>query len=382
MTQSVSRQPLNYVKTLVRESALDLREFTIEEIVKATSCKPTSVQNEIRHMLREGYLITQQSTGPQQRRGKPSSVYRLVNDEERVNSLIREVRAFRPQRQPGPRPLSQNYQLARELLDRAGTAPEAERQVLLTTAAKLLRAAWADQGNTGDVKDAFFKYEQGRLLFMKKDYEPAGRLLQEAVQTFGKYQGYEAEQTKAWQHLVSNILEQSVHGNRFKQAMSQAMGGRHVVPAPKQPSRPKLSWVVNRLQKAAQAVMQVDVGSSLDNPLQQSLARTLETVVESISPRAQLVHAAWDCISAGSGSEEPQRHEPWRYHYNGGNYCTLKFEGAGPEIKVIRGGPVSYKSRARATVSKEIELAVRGPIHPLRLMGREIMGPKGRKITS
>jgi hypothetical protein len=156
--------------------------------------------------------------------------------------------------------------------------------------------------------------------------------------------------------------------------------GKHVVPRLKYLDRPKRSTVVNILEKVVQAVTGVDIGSGAENPLQQSLVRTFESVVESISPRTQLVHAAWDCVSAGSISDEPMRHEPWRYDYHGGNYCTVKYEGTGPEIKVIRGGPVFYKSKRRDTALKEIELAVRGPIHPLRSTVYEVTGSKGRKI--
>jgi len=384
MTEALTRQPLNYVKMLVRESVLDLREFTVDEVVKATNCKRTSVQSEIRHMIDEGYLTTEPLAGPHQRPGKPQSVYRLVEDEEKLKSLVQEVRAFRPQRHPGPRQLSQNYQMARELLDRADTVPQAERKALLTTAENLLLAAWADEGDTGRVDDAFFKYEQGRLLFMKKEFEPAGRLLEEAAQIFGKHRGYEAERAKVWQHLFSNILEQTIQAGQITAARHAraAMMGKHVVPRPKQLDRPKRSSVVNILEKVLQAVMHVDIGSGAENPLQQSLARTFESVVESISPRAQLVNAAWHCVSAGSISDEPMRHEPWRYDYHGGNYCTVKYEGTGQEMKLIRGGPVFYKSMRGDTALKEIELAVRGPIHPLRLMAHEILGSKGQKIDS
>src|SRR6185503_5571837 len=158
MNEAVTRTPLNYVKMLVRESALNLREFSVDEMVKATDCKRTSVQNELRHMLEEKYLITKPSSGPHQRPGKPSSIYRLTDDEKKIEELVQEVRRFRPRRDPGPRTLGRNYDLAREFLDRAGAAPEAERKALLATADNLLQAAWADQGGTGGVDDAFFKY--------------------------------------------------------------------------------------------------------------------------------------------------------------------------------------------------------------------------------
>jgi hypothetical protein len=381
MAESVSRQPLNYVKTRVRQRALDLREFTVEQMVRATSCKRASVQSEIRHMVKDGYLTTQPSNGPRQRLGKPTSVYRLVEDEEKLDRLIAEVTAFRPQRDQGPRQLSHNYQFARQLLDRAVEAPEADRNPMLKVAERTLRAAWADEGDTGGVEDAFFKYEQGRLLFLRKDYEPAGRLFKEAAQTFGRYPGYEAERAKAWEHLVSNILEQTM-GNRMKQPMMQASAaaiGTAVVRKPKYLDRPTRSAVIERLQKAAQALMRFDVGTGADNPLQQSLARTLTNVVDSISPQAQLVNAAWNCVSHVSTSAEPMKHEPWRYHYRGSNYCTIKYEQVGPGIRVVQGEPVSPKSRLRGTALQEIKVAVRGPIQPLRSMSAIMMGLKGRK---
>jgi hypothetical protein len=381
MAEALSRRPLNYVKTLVRESALDLREFSVEEIVKATGCKRPSVQSELRHMVAEGYLTTTSVAGPHQRPGKPSSVYRLVDDEEKLHGLIREVRAFRPRPEPSSPQLGQNYQLARQLLDRANVAPEAEQTALLATAQDLLHAAWAEEGDTGRLSDAFFKFEQGRLLSMKKDYEPASRLLQEAVQRFSSHQGYAAEREKAFQHLVSNILEQSMESSRSMQSSLRTHAAAWIgsgIPKPKPSSSPVLlSRVVERLHKAAQAVMRVDVGSGVENPLQKSLVRTLETVVESISPRKQLFNAAWNCISAGSTTYEPPTHKPWRDQYYG-TYCQLKIEGTGQAIKVIKGEPVFYQSKQRDDAANEIELAVRGPVHPLR-MPSGIMALKDRK---
>src|SRR6185503_7854519 len=182
MTVTTKRSPLNSVKILVRESALEMREFDVEKMVRATGCKLTSVSNEIRHMIEDGYLTSLKPTGPHSRRGKPISTYRLVDDEEKIERLLAEVRTFRPQRSQGkPEPQSRNYQRAREFLDQAAnTEHEAEKEGLLKQAETLLKIARADEGEPESVKSAFLQFELGRLFFLRKDYQLADKLLRQS----------------------------------------------------------------------------------------------------------------------------------------------------------------------------------------------------------
>jgi hypothetical protein len=374
MKEAPKRSPLNSVKTLVRESALDLREFNVPQMVEVTGCKPASVQNEIRRMLEDGYILAETSAGPHHRRGKPSSIYRLTENREKLQQLIDEVRSLRPPRKTESRLHSSNFQLARQYLDRAAAASEDERPALLNHAEDLLRVSWAEEGESASVKDAFIQYEQGRLWFLKKNYEQAGPLLKEAAHTFNRHKGYESEYAKALQHLYSNIVEQMAPRTRHGRQASTKEKYKYIPTARRA--------IANSLQQLTAALKKDEIGSVREFPLGNALVNTLETVADLISPRTQLVDKAWDCLAVrGVSKKIPIKHDPWK-RLSHGDYCVVRFERqkAGL-IKVIRSARVIGKGRPKEPIDHEIELAVRGPVHPRGLMSAKNLGSKGRRLT-
>jgi len=335
------KSPLNSVKIQVREAALEMREFNVDDMAKATGCKKDSVETEIRRLVNGGYLTTKAATGPHSRRGKPSSFYRLVDDEEKVRQLIGEVKTFRPHRAKGPQPQGRNYQLARQFLDRAAapSTPDTERTALLNQAENLLAVTWADEGGTGTVSDAFIQYEQGRLLLRKKEYDQAEKILRESEQTFARFGEYAEEREKINQHLISAIVMKfEDEPFRFRNAATS-------------------------IKELANAFAKVDMGSSADYPLQGIMAQTLKSVAESSSQRHQLLDSAWERVSTACSPGRPTRHEPWPAFRS---ICLdrqmVPNQDPDERPRIIRSRPKFRRHRRSDPANVEIEIAVRGPI--------------------
>lgn len=355
------KSPLNSVKVQVREAALEMREFSVDDMAKATGCKKDSVETEIRRLVNGGYLTTKAATGPHSRRGKPSSLYRLVDDEEKVRQLIGEVKSFRPRRAKGPAPQGRNYQLARQFLDRAAdlSTPEAERTALLNQAENLLAVTWADEGGTGTVRDAFIQYEQGRLLLRKKDYDQAEKILRESGQTFARFGGYAEEREKINQHLITAVVMR--FGDEPCKFRGAAAGVKELV----------------------KAFANVDMGSSADYPLQGIMVQTLESVAESSSQRNQLLDSAWERVYVACSPGKPTRHEPWpafRSIYLDRPMVLSQDPDERPRI--LRSKPKLRRYRHRDPADVEIEIAVRGPIVVRGMMPIPVSVRSSRKLFS
>ena len=335
------KRPLNSVKVQVREAALEMREFNVEDMAKATGCKKESVETEIRRLVNGGYLTTKAATGPHSRRGKPSSLYRLVDDEEKVRQLISEVKSFRPHRAKRPQPRGRNYELARQFLDRAAASSisDVERTALLNQAENLLAVTWADEGGTGTVSDAFIQYEQGRLLLRKKEYDQAEKTLRESEQTFARFGEYAEEIEKINQHLITAVVM------RFEDEW----------PKPRDPSA--------SIKELAEAVARVNRGANSDYPLQGIIVQTLGSIAQWYPQRNELLVSAWKQVSTACSPGKPTRHELWptpRRDCLNRQMVPNKDQGGRPRI--IKGRPKLGRYRHRDHADVEIERAVRGPI--------------------
>jgi hypothetical protein len=180
-----SRQQMGKVKLRVRENALRMREFTVDQMVKATGFNQESVQSEVRRMRKKGFLTVTDKAPPKQR-GAPSCVYRVSDDSEVRLKLASEIEEFYPKAEKEDHPTSQHYFEARELLDHVegGEVPESARPALLNNANDELEFAWHEEGEPKGAVNAFIKCQVGRLEYLRGNYEESEKVLLEAQKIF------------------------------------------------------------------------------------------------------------------------------------------------------------------------------------------------------
>lgn len=204
---SRKREQLSTVKIRVREKALTLGDFTIDEIIHATGLKPNSVRNEIRNMRKEGLLTSIRTFEPFEGvrgAGRPPRLYKLSPLKEKRLALAHEVSSFylktpsAPPRQPdvraqveSVRPVMRGgvqFKTAASVLDKAmGMVNENEpgRAALLERAGDSLRRAWDEEVRTAaDPVAAVLTYEKARLEYLTGNLAEAERLFGEAGQAF------------------------------------------------------------------------------------------------------------------------------------------------------------------------------------------------------
>lgn len=181
------KRQLGKVKLRVRGKALLLREFTLEQMVKATGLNQESVQSELRRMRNEGFLTSQRVESEGQR-GAPPCLYRLTSDPELRLELSQQVEEFYPETPPSVRPTSPHYFTAIDLLDQVerGNYSNTERTLLLGRSADALEFAWHDEGEPEGVINAFIECERGRLEYLRGNYDEAEATFMRAVQTFAE----------------------------------------------------------------------------------------------------------------------------------------------------------------------------------------------------
>jgi hypothetical protein len=108
--------------------------------------------------------------------------------------------------------ISQNesYTTATALLDQASLESDPkEKSALLEQASKTLEFVWEhyEARDTPLMTLAFIRYEQGRLKFLRQDYENAQRLFEGAREVFATSEKYSDEVTKIDQHLAVLAVE-------------------------------------------------------------------------------------------------------------------------------------------------------------------------------
>jgi len=178
------KQKMGKVKLRVREAALRLREFTVDQMVKATGFNQESVQSELRRMREKGLLTVGGRTSSGQR-GAPICIYRLTDDPEVRLGLASDIEEFFSNPHQQDTPSSQHYFDAVQLLDEAEEKQDGEiKKHLLQKAQEELDFTWYEEGEPRGAVAAYLKCQSGRLEYLKGNYDRAEELLQTAKHSF------------------------------------------------------------------------------------------------------------------------------------------------------------------------------------------------------
>lgn len=169
------RTDMGQVKFKVRHNALLLREFTVEDIVRATRLNPESVRTELQRMRQEGLLTSEPHPSDSGKRGAPPSLYKLTEDPEARLALAESVEAFYPSIPSTEQPTSRHFESARRLLSEAQALDGPQRERLLAVAEHDLEMTSHAEG--GDLASesvkAYLEYEWARLAYLRNKYEKA-----------------------------------------------------------------------------------------------------------------------------------------------------------------------------------------------------------------
>lgn len=178
------KQKMGKVKLRVREAALRLREFTVDQMVKATGFNQESVQSELRRMREKGLLTVGGRTSSGQR-GAPVCIYRLTDDPEVRLGLASDIEEFFSNPHQQDTPSSQHYFDAVQFLDEAEGKQDGEiKNQLLQKAEEELDFTWYEEGEPKGAVAAYLKCQSGRLEYLKGNYDRAEELLKAAKQSF------------------------------------------------------------------------------------------------------------------------------------------------------------------------------------------------------
>jgi hypothetical protein len=169
---------MSQVKFKVWSNALLLREFTVDDIVRATGLNPSSVQSVLQRM-RKDHLVDSERVGQH-------AVYRLTDDPDALDRLSEGVEAFLPPLPPADLPSSSYYLSAQRRLDEASFAEGQRRARLLVEAERDLESAEQAEGGglASELVRAYLGFERARLAYLTGDYERAKPLLQELRNAF------------------------------------------------------------------------------------------------------------------------------------------------------------------------------------------------------
>lgn len=164
------------VKFNVRHNALLLHDFTVADMVRATSLNAESVRTELQKMREEGFLTSQPYPKKSGRPGGQLVVYRLTDDPTARAALAQSIEAFSPPQPSAELITGQHYLLARQLLNRAQTAAAPCRAPVLADAAKALVIAAQTEGGSraSERVKACLQYEEARLAYLEGAYQKAG----------------------------------------------------------------------------------------------------------------------------------------------------------------------------------------------------------------
>ena len=185
------------VKFLVRHNALLLREFTVEQMRRATALNAASIRTELQRMKRQGYLTSHPLQERKRRRGARPHVYTLTDDLEKRLELARSVEAFYapPPASAPPRPTGLHYQGALELIKRleADQVPAEERGGWLSRARERLERSRSEEGvgiregPEAEIVAAHLALLEARLALKSEEWAQAEKLLSEAASIFDRY---------------------------------------------------------------------------------------------------------------------------------------------------------------------------------------------------
>jgi len=164
------------VKVNVRRNTLLLHDFTVADMVRATNLNAESVRTELQKMREEGFLTSRPFPKKSGKPGGQLVVYRLTDDPAARTALAQSIEAFSPTQPSAELITSQQYLLARQLLNRAQTAAAPCRAPLLADAAKALVIASETEGGSRapERAKACLQYEEARLAYLEGAYQKAG----------------------------------------------------------------------------------------------------------------------------------------------------------------------------------------------------------------
>jgi DNA-binding transcriptional ArsR family regulator len=178
---------MSEVKFKVRHNTLLLREFTVEQMVRATGLKPESVRTELQRMRQEGLLASAPLAEKRRGRGGRPALYKLTPDPEKRLALSREVESFFPEPPQPTRPTSRHYLVASRILDRIAAGQykdDRECEALLQEARERLDFACYDEGEPEGLIRAYIDRERARLKYLCANDETAEALFHQVRDAF------------------------------------------------------------------------------------------------------------------------------------------------------------------------------------------------------
>jgi len=203
---AAEKEQMGKVKLRVRESALTMKKFTVEEMVRVTGLNEDSVVSELRRMRKSGFISAHNVNRSQP--GRPRRIYKLTSDPEKRFKMSAQVAEFYPKPLAQARPTSHHYFNAVSLLDSLGASEKAEeRAKLLGECEDELSFAWYEEGAPDGILDAFIRSQKGRVEYLKGNYEQAQALFEKAMETFT---ANDLPEEKAWvgEHLLASRVQQ------------------------------------------------------------------------------------------------------------------------------------------------------------------------------
>jgi hypothetical protein len=181
------RQSQSSVKIRVRETSLTLGEFTVDQMVRATGFKPTSVRTELRRMREEKFLTTASVKGTRVGPGAPRALYKVTSSHEKVQKLARQVQSFYHRPTVHGHPSTRFYDRARRLLDKVEIGKYQggeQRATMLRQAEEALAMAWHDEEHVKGATEAFLECERARLECLKGDLDGAAHIFHKVKSSF------------------------------------------------------------------------------------------------------------------------------------------------------------------------------------------------------
>jgi hypothetical protein len=184
------KQQMSAVKFRVREKALMLGEFTVQEMVQATGLKRESVSTEVQRMKKEGLLVAESlpelGDGLRRRVGARPLLYRLTPDSQRRLQMARQLTSFYLP-STSARPTSRHYLAATRMLDRLMVHRDSDEATgdLIRQCGEALEYAWYDENEPQEsVVAAFIERERARLCYVKGEHGEAQQLFRSAKEQF------------------------------------------------------------------------------------------------------------------------------------------------------------------------------------------------------
>jgi hypothetical protein len=193
----------NEVRLHVRLNALDLGEFTVEELQQVTGLNVTSIRTELMRMKEAGFLTSKPIAMVHKGRGAPPHLYRLTTEPEKLALLNAEVQRFsRTPAKASPTPQGLNYARAEHLLAQleASYFVPIQRDALTSKIHQHLELAREDLGIAiyadaqTEVPAAYLEVLWARLALANEQLKEAEHYLRNACAIFERHEMTDAIQ--------------------------------------------------------------------------------------------------------------------------------------------------------------------------------------------